>query len=160
MWIISTHQTPTYVCATHPDYSWDMPLFTSSTYLFYLPKMIMMMNHLFLQTSNPVASTVVTRYASAYGTTRDEIGPVKLQIINCDLFVLRHVYIIFDMTPPFRACRRGRRVTTAWLSAVLYDATLKNMKERKQGDDSMAISCFVHSRVSLYLYLNVLNEIT
>ena len=53
-----------------------MRLFTSSTYLFYLPKMIMMMNHLFLQSSNPGASTVVTRYASAFETMRDEIGPV------------------------------------------------------------------------------------
>ena len=31
----------------------------------------------FLQTSNPVASTADTRYASAYGTTREEIGPVE-----------------------------------------------------------------------------------
>ena len=45
-----------------------------------------MMNLLFLQTSYPVATTVDTRYASAYGTTRDEIGQVKLQMKNCDLY--------------------------------------------------------------------------
>ena len=38
----------------------------------------MMMHLLFLQASNPVATTVDTRYVNAYGTTRDEIGPARL----------------------------------------------------------------------------------
>ena len=84
------------------------------------------MHLLFLQTSYPVATTVDMSYASAYETTRDEIGPVKLQTINCDLYL---------------SC----------LHLIGHDATLKNMKERKKGDDSRSISCFVHSCASLYL---------
>ena len=44
----------------------------------------MMMYLLFLLASYPVATTVDTRYASAYATTREETGPAK--IVNCDLY--------------------------------------------------------------------------
>ena len=71
---IFTRQILTFVRATHPDYSQGMHLFASNMYLSYLPRM---MNHLFLQTSNLVATTVDTRFASAYGTMRGETGPVE-----------------------------------------------------------------------------------
>jgi len=95
----------------------------------------MMMHLPFLQTSYPVATTVDTRYVNAYGTTRDAIGPVKLQII-----IVIYIYCIIHLKT-MKEKKKGDDITSI----------LKNMKEWKKGDDSRSISCFVHSHASLYL---------
>ena len=93
----------------------------------------MMMHLPFLQTSYPVATTADTRYANAYGTTRDATGPVKLQII----FVI-YIYCIIHL----KTMKEKKRGDDS-------NSILKNMKEWKKGDDSRSISCFVHSCASL-----------
>ena len=93
----------------------------------------MMMHLPFLQTSNPAVPTADTRYANAYETTRDEIGPVRLQIV----FVI-YIYCIIHLKNK-KERKKGDD----------SNHILKNMKEWKKGDDSRSISCFVHNHASL-----------